>query len=161
MLRGESPTKKYCMLTIARMQLVLRYWSDPVNDHNILVATLWLVTIGFLLKGVVFGIASVVMIHQKGTSKLAHAVKRFFIVMTIQDIIFMILYGVGSYEAIDPRTRDIGIFATNLIRITGVVAIYSAAISGALFIYVLSKRVKVLIDYEELDRNQDQKWLKD
>lgn len=130
-----------------------------MSEHDIMLWTLWGVAFGFLLKGLVFGSASGIMIYQKGTSKLANAVKWFFIVMTLQDIIFATLYGAAAYDAIDTTQPDLSPFWRNVTRISGLIAIFSVAIVGAYFIWVLSKRVRVLIEYEEQDRSQDNKWI--
>lgn len=122
-----------------------------MTEHDIMLWTLWGVAFGFLLKGLVFGSASGIMIYQKGTSKLANAVKWFFIVMTIQDIIFAVLYGAGAYEAMDDRTQALNTFWRNVTRVSGLIAIFSVAVVGAYFIWVLSKRVRVLIEYEEVN----------
>lgn len=116
-----------------------------------------------MLKFLVFGIAAGIMIHQRGTSRLAHAVKWFFIVIAIQDLIFSILYGISGYELIDMRTKILDVSMNNLVRVTGVFAIYCTSVAGAIFVWVLAKRAPILIRYEQMDhdRAQDRKWAQD
>ena len=150
MIAGEAKVVGLTALGFVLTAILFFQVLSMLGERNATIATLFAMSGGFGAKFIIFGWAAIIMFSQQGTSKLAIAVKWFFVTMSVQDVIVSLLYGAAAVDALDGST-DLSITWRTATRALGVESVFMVAAVGIFFILVLRKRVRVLVEYVEVD----------